>query len=73
MKRNAAKYIKATAIALSGAFFLCPYAEARTSNTSCQGNLVLDQEGEPGQVAFYEDDVKYLKREIERLQSQTGN
>ena len=33
------------------------------------GNIVLEQERE-GRVAFYENDVKYLKDEIERLKSQ---
>lgn len=73
MSRNTKKYIKTTAIALAGAFFLSSYAEARANNTNCQGNLVLEQEGEAGKVAFYEDDVKYLEMEIRRLQSQLGN
>lgn len=73
MKCNSSKYIKTTAIALVGTFFIGTYAEAHANTTRCQGNLVLEQEDESGKVAFYEDDVKYLEMEIVKLQLQLRN
>lgn len=47
--------------------------ENRQRSIKCRGNIVLDQEDNIVRVAFYEDDVKYLEREIERLRSQLEN
>lgn len=67
------KYKKPAAIGLAGILFMTAYAEVHADNTRCQGNLVLEQEDEAGKVAFYEDDIKYLEREIEGLKLQLGN
>lgn len=45
-------------------------AAAKPYTIKSKGNILLEQESGEGGVAFYENDIKYLADEINKLKSQ---